>query len=567
MLATVVMPRAARSGHRRLASWLFVGASVLASVGCADDAQTPSGGAAAGGAPSTGGSGFGGQGFGDGGNGAGGDAPQNLCKVPDEGSDDAPTCVETAPADSFDPEVQWTWTAPPPIDGGFYSGTFVTPLVGNFTDDNSDGAVDLCDVPDVVVTGIQTFGNSTSTAEMYLLSGDTGEEKLKFEGLVDGLMYPAFGDIDNDGLPEVITTDTSARVVAYSNDGTLKWTGDTAGYRTSTSSGLCTTIALYDLDGDGSTEILVGFEVFDATGKKLFGDPTNAAEHANTYWCVTPVAADLDDDGKLEVLMGHETFRADGSLYWKLEGFKPGHPHVANLDSDPEPEVFLTNPDGITIVEHDGTLKFGPIRPTDPTPASNCWGKPAVVHDFDGDGVADIAAATCTDYTVYTVGDAGLTPLWTQNVSDLSGLATATAFDFLGDGVAEAIYADETQIYVFDGQSGQTSLTAPRSSGTLIEYPVVADIDNDSSAEIVYVSNYFDGTTGPTVTVLKDAMDRWIPSRRIWNQYSYHVTNVREDGTIPQQIKKSWEHLNTFRTNSQISINGEDCDPEEPPPR
>jgi hypothetical protein len=79
------------------------------------------------------------------------------------------------------------------------------------------------------------------------------------------------------------------------------------------------------------------------------------------------------------------------------------------------------------------------MRPTDPNPAPNCWGKPAVVHDFDGD----------------------------------------TAFDFLGDGVAEAIYADETQIYVFDGKTGQINLTSPRQSGTLIEYPVVADVDND----------------------------------------------------------------------------------------
>src|SRR6185503_5460609 len=249
-------------------------------------------------------------------------------------------------------------------------------------------------------------------------------------------------------------------------------------------------------------------------------------------------------------------YHADGTLYWKIPDFAPAHPHVANLDSDPEPEVFLTNKDGITVVEHDGTIKFGPMRPTDPKPAPNCCGKPAVVHDFDGDGKADIAAATCTDYTVYAVNADGVTPKWTNHVEDLSGLATATGFDFLGDGVAEAIYADEQQIYVFDGLTGKTDLTAPRQSATLIEYPVVADVDNDASAEIVYVSNYPIGQSGPTVTVLRDAMDRWIPARRIWNQYSYHVTNVREDGTIPAKMKKSWELLNTFRTNAQIGKGG-----------
>jgi hypothetical protein len=34
------------------------------------------------------------------------------------------------------------------------------------------------------------------------------------------------------------------------------------------------------------------------------------------------------------------------------------------------------------------------------------------------------------------------------------------------------------------------------------------------------------------------------------------VTNVREDGTIPQFEPPSWKQLNTFRTNSQIEIGG-----------
>jgi hypothetical protein len=488
--------------------------------------------------------------------------PQDLCKVPDEDDNAPPPCEMTAPADAFTPEVQWTWQGPPADPGSFITGSFSTPLVGNFTDDNGDGAIDLCDTPDVLVTAVTNFLGVTSPGTLHMLAGDTGVEELKFPVAVDALVYPAFGDIDGDGLPEILTADTAGHLMAFAHDGTVEWTSPVVGgYRTSFAASYCPTIGIYDLDADGAPEILFAWEVYDSAGNLLFGDPTNAAEFDNQYWCVTPTAADLDGDGKLEVVMGHEAFRADGTLYYKLPNFKPAHPQIANLDADPQPEIFLTNADGISLLDHTGALLFGPLRPTDPNPSPNCWGKPAVVHDFDGDDIADIAVATCTDYSVYSVGAQTVTAKWTQNVQDISGLATATAFDFLGDGVAEAIYADETKAFVFDGETGQILLTSPRQSATLIEYPVVADIDNDGSAEILYVSNYSQGQQpGVTVTALRDVDERWIPARRIWNQYSYHVTNVREDGTIPANMKNNWELLNTFRTNSQVE-NGGLCDP------
>ena len=91
---------------------------------------------------------------------------------------------------------------------------------------------------------------------------------------------------------------------------------------------------------------------------------------------------------------------------------------------------------------------------------------------------------------------------------------------------------------------------------------MVADVDNDGSAEIVVVSsNDWDGNqTAPSVQVIRDAQDRWIQARRIWNQHTYHVTNVREDGTIPAVEPKSWLLLNTYRTNAQIE-NGSVCQP------
>jgi hypothetical protein len=110
---------------------------------------------------------------------------------------------------------------------------------------------------------------------------------------------------------------------------------------------------------------------------------------------------------------------------------------------------------------------------------------------------------------------------------------------------------------------GTPLLEVDRSSGTLIEYPSVADVDNDGAAEVLVVSNKnFDGEQlTPTLQVIRDAEDRWIQARRIWNQHTYHVTNVNEDGTIPDVEPPSWQLLNTYRTNSQIEGGGV-CDPE-----
>jgi hypothetical protein len=494
-----------------------------------------------------------------------------MCKLPPD-ADEAvlDSCPDEAPAGSFDPVVQWEWYSPLPSGKPFFSGSFITPLVGNFTDDNHDGEIDLCDVPDVLVAVSDTFefdatnGKFSTTSILYLLDGASGKQLVKFAQPTFGFVTPAFGDLDGDGLPEVVSADANGHVIIFEHDGSVKRVGDQAGFEESQGAQQGPTVALYDLDGDGSVEILLGFEVFDAKGHKLWGVPGNGKEFDSEFYCVTPTAADLDGDGKLEVLFGHRTHRYDGTELWSLAGQPPGHPHVADLDGDGSPEVFITNKNGITITQADGTVVLGPVRPTDPKPAAACWDKPAVIRDFDGDGKVDLAAATCTDYSAYSLGKNGLSILWTKDVKDLSGQATATAFDFLGDGTSEAIYADETQIYVFDGKTGNTELTAPRASGTLIEYPVVADVDDDASAEVVFVSNYHEPVpSGPTVTVLRDAQDRWIPARRIWNQYSYHVTNVREDGTIPKTPKKSWLGLNTFRTNAQISEVGV-CNPAVP---
>ena len=49
-----------------------------------------------------------------------------------------------------------------------------------------------------------------------------------------------------------------------------------------------------------------------------------------------------------------------------------------------------------------------------------------------------------------------------------------------GDGIADVVYADEINLYVYSGTDGAVKLLyAAHDSGTIIEYPIVADVDND----------------------------------------------------------------------------------------
>ena len=466
--------------------------------------------------------------------------PVDQCAVnDDEEGDGVPTCNDKAAPGSFEAELQWSWTGP-----GGEAFSIVSPLVANMTDDNGDGSIDLCDTPDVIVVASTGSGSPAQPGHIYVLDGATGAEKLRFETVVDGTVTPALGDIDGDGLPEIVTAEPSGAFVAFEHDGTPKWREGMWG-----AAAYSGAIALADLDQDGDVEIVAGNIVLDHLGQLLWQAPQPAGN-----WSATTVA-DLDGDGPMEVILGHAAYHHDGTEYY-LAAIGPGYPQVANLDGDPEPEILVTNTGGLALLEHDGTVVYADRRPTGDPAGYTTWLRPATIHDFDGDGRPEYAVSSANHYTVYET-DGSIR--WSAQVSDLSGIAAGTAFDFLGDGVAEAMYADESQLFVFDGE-GEPLLTMPRSSGTLSEYPVVADIDNDGSAEIVVVSNSYGATASPTVQVIRDREDRWIQARRIWNQHTYHVTNVREDGTIPQFERPSWKFLNTFRTNAQIGEDGV-CEP------
>jgi hypothetical protein len=468
------------------------------------------------------------------------DPPPPSCHVVD-GMDAVGECELSAPPDAFEPDVQWSWS------GG---QVVVTPLVANLTDDNADDSIDLCDTPDIVVVAGAGLGGA-----IVVLDGATGAVHATFATPVSASVAPAIGDIDGDGVPEIVAAAGlplgQLRVLAFDRTGALLWQTEPIWPQDQGGA-----LGIADFDNDGSQEIYADGFVLDATGATIMQAP------AQTGWFIgqrntATAAADLDGDDDLELVIGQSASQLDGTAIWNNPDVLPGYPQIANFDDDDDPEVLVNNDGGITILEHDGTVKLIDERPTGDV-GLGAWFRPATVHDFDGDGRSDFAVSSAASYSVY---DRDLSIHWSANVQDGSGWAAGTAFDFLGDGFADAMYADEATLFVFD-DVGMPLLQVPRSSKTLIEYPVVADVDNDGSAEIVVVSSndWDENQTAPSVQVIRDAKDRWIQARRIWNQHTYHVTNVREDGTIPAIEPKSWLLLGTYRTNAQIE-GGSVCQP------
>ena len=54
-----------------------------------------------------------------------------------------------------------------------------------------------------------------STGHLYLLDGRTGTQTLRITTAVDATVTPALGDLDHDGLPEIVTVGPSGRLLAF----------------------------------------------------------------------------------------------------------------------------------------------------------------------------------------------------------------------------------------------------------------------------------------------------------------------------------------------------------------
>jgi hypothetical protein len=407
-----------------------------------------------------------------------------------------------------------------------YDDVMMMPAVG---DVNADG------MPDIVVTAYAGTGYGSAGA-LVILAGNGAGEEASFTNIGGhlplGSAGVALGDLDGDRVVEIVTISTDARVLALHADGTLVWASEPRGQDFTVYS----YPVIADLDGDGLAEVIVGRDIFRSDGTLR---AVGAYGWGGNYAIST--AIDLDDDGIQEVVVGNAAYNPDGSAKWYNPSVPDGWVAIGDFDADGEGEVASVSWGQINLLDTDGTLIWGP----NPVPGGG--GGPPTVADFDGDGEPEVGVAGFSGYVVY---DTDGTQLWLQTTTDYSSAQTGSSvFDFEGDGAYEVVYADELVLWVYDGATGAPVLAEEgHSSWTLFEYPLVADVDADGEAEIVLGSNDSIASGWQGVTVVGDASRSWAPTAPVWNQHAFYITNVNDDLSIPPHPTPNWfTGHNSFR--------------------
>jgi len=337
-------------------------------------------------------------------------------------------------------------------------------------------------------------------------------------------------------------------------------------------------VGIADFNQDSTPEVYVYNEIFNAlTGVKLCDGGANGKGHQDNYRDQQPgvtVAADLRPSPGLELAAGPTVYDvtitnltgtagnsmvannfSHGSVTGSTIEDYDGLTAIADINLDGvgdvvvvsyQSEVYVYNPVTMTLIAHrhsgegvddgHGSLFIG---------------------DVDGDGAPNIGY--CRDNNVDMLTYNGTTTLqlkWTLATTDGSGRTGLTMFDFNQDGTQEIIYRDEDNLRIFDG-SGATPVvltSIPSTSSTGMEGPIVADVDNDSEAEILVTSrvNYTGSSRLGYMGVYGSSASAWAPARSVWNQWAFYNTHIQDDLSIPTVMPNHWEQFFTLPTTCPI---------------
>ena len=426
-------------------------------------------------------------------------------------------------AEVTDPwNVVTKWTFSNPAADATAKNSYAQPVIGNLDDDNGDGVIDEDDTPEVVISA---FG---SRGYIVAIDGGTGLEKWSYAS-TSTTASVLIADIDSDGYPDVVGFDNTGFALALEGDGTKKWSATEK--PTSMSYPL---VSVADLDGDGNPEVIADDLVLNGEdGTTEF--KLNAAG-SNPYRIAA--VADIDLDGDQEIFMTGTAYDSDGSVMWTTgeRGTYGFWPVILQADSDPEAEIGFVG-ENWTLYDDDGTQLYSVRYGSSAQPGPPCAG------DFDGDGETEVAWPAYQTLVMYELDGSAV---WSVPMDDTSGLAGCSGWDVNGDGALEILFADQSTFTIFDGKTGaENYVDNQHRSGTVFEYPTVADIDHDGHGEIMFVSNY--GAPWGVLKVVEHGGSGWPAAGSTWAIHDFAISNVNPDGSVPASPDPYWTKYNVYR--------------------
>ena len=433
------------------------------------------------------------------------------------------TCMFKTKPGIFEAQVQCRWQ-PPAKSYPDSKMVEMPPLVGHFGNSKKIKTT-------IAVFSFKTRGREEASGNSKPITEEQAETVIRFinpencetlESIRVNLShwwnnYPAAADLNGNGYLDfvVATRDHYARAYTWNEKNKkheVLWTAkvDSNG-----------PIMIYDLDGDGNAEVIGGTSVINGqTGATIFAgsnggsttyaignldrDPKGIATQlrANGLWKWNTtdkkwVRYLTFNDTKSMASVGYADFGTPGATADKFNFNK--------LDGYPE---FVLTGNGKLLIKAAHKTSDGKYEEQDIMNVSllasvddasqPIYGGPVTIGDFNKDGLPEVGIAStgyfgvydpkCKKYEAGKCADKGV--LWERVSQDASsGRTGSSLFDFDGDGQSEAVYADECFTRVYDGQTGKVLFSARRSSSTSIEAPVIVDVDDDGSAEILMGSD------------------------------------------------------------------------------